>query len=1184
MSEPSPSPAAPRPGPDSGGWQRRSLPEARFIRSLGVGLLGINILVAVAMAFVFADSRRSEEQKYRAEATTVVRLIGKDVESQYGRIDLGLRVVADEYGRQLAHGRQQLERWLERVSQRHPALGFIVISDADGRIVDAPEASPAGGVNISDREYFIRLRDDPQLGLAIAPPLTGRISGKTVVAMARRLGAREQPFSGVAVASVPVDYLKGMLSGLFSEPASYVGLLDSQLRWVAAAPALPAGAQAGTPLAGGALRAALAGLPVGTVVVKSDDGSEQLVAYARNSTYGFTVLVARSAAVPLVDWWRKVVAGGVAMAVFALLTTLLGWLLVRSWKQQSAMTASLLERDEWVRQAQRVGGLALFSYDLSSQRFAVSDALYAITGTDVDYPHTWPGWLALVHADDRQALDLAFRGVARGEVDGPALEYRIVRRGDGELRWLRSVAHLVAAADGVKQTITGVVRDITVQKHDEDALRKSEQRLRASEADLQAAVDQAAVGIAFVACDGRWLRVNERLCELVGYTESELLAMRFQDITHPDDLARDLAQLERTLRREIDRYTLEKRYIRKDGRCLWINLSVSLIRNDEGTPKHFVSIVEDIDARKNAEQDSRRVRGLLQGFLDHLPGLAAIKDQQRRVVFANRGLQAALKRDDAGILGRGNGELFPGELGETLDALDRRVLAAGETEVTELAYAGRVYQTTSFIIGQDDGPAALGAIVLDVTRRHRLERRMEALLEINERAGTLAEKEFLAYGLEVAEKLTASDVGFLHFVNDDQESIELSTWTAGALKGCAAMFDSHYPLSEAGIWADCCRQRRAVCFNDYGEYAARRGLPDGHAPLQRLISVPVIEQGAVRMVVGVGNKIAAYDDFDVETVQVIANAVWSVVQRARAEAALARRLAEVTALNGKLEDAHLQLLQSEKMSAIGQLAAGVAHELNNPIGFVHSNLGTLGEYVEELLAIDAAYRRVEELPALAGSSALDEVRRLKAASDHAYLVEDLPKLIHESKEGLERVHKIVLDLRDFSRVGESEWQWTDIQKGLESTINIVWNELKYKADVERQYTPLPPIRCLASQLNQVFMNLLVNAAQAIETSGRIVIRTGTDAASGDTADAGAAVWVEIEDSGRGMAPEVQKRLFEPFYTTKPVGKGTGLGLSISFAIVARHHGRIEFRSEVGRGTTFRITLPIDASQADSANE
>ncbi|MCB1966052.1 MAG: PAS domain S-box protein, partial [Candidatus Accumulibacter sp.] len=609
--------------------------------------------------------------------------------------------------------------------------------------------------------------------------------------------------------------------------------------------------------------------------------------------------------------------------------------------------------------------------------------------------------------------------------------------------------------------------------------KRTEARLRASEADLGAALDHAAAGIAFVAPDGRWLRVNERLCELVGYPQAELLALRFQDITHPDDLDRDLAQLARLLRGEIDSYGLEKRYIRKDGRCIWIHLSVSLICNEDGTPNHFVSVIEDIDIRKNAEQDSRRVRGWLKGFLDHLPGLAAIKDRDLRLLFANCGLQAALNLDEAQIVGRSNRELFPGNVGETLDTLDRRAFESGETAVAALAYDGRIYQTTRFIIQQDDGPPLLGAIALDVTRRHRLEQRAQALLAINERAGTLGEKAFLVYGLEVAERLTASDIGFLHFVNDDQETIELSTWTAGALEDCRTVFDSHYPITEAGIWADCCRERRAVVFNDYGAYAARRGLPEGHAPLRRLISVPVIDNGAVRMVVGVGNKVDTYDDLDVETVQLIGNEIWSVVRRARAEAALARRLAEVIELNSKLEDAHLQLLQSEKMSAIGQLAAGVAHELNNPIGFVYSNLGTLGEYVEDLLAIDAGYSRLDAAaPAEAAGSALAEVRRLKAACDHAYLVEDLPKLIHESKEGLERVQKIVRDLKDFSRVGESEWQWMDLEKGIESTVNIVWNELKYKAEVERHYTPLPPVRCLASQLNQVFMNLLVNAAQA----------------------------------------------------------------------------------------------------------
>jgi two-component system NtrC family sensor kinase len=332
----------------------------------------------------------------------------------------------------------------------------------------------------------------------------------------------------------------------------------------------------------------------------------------------------------------------------------------------------------------------------------------------------------------------------------------------------------------------------------------------------------------------------------------------------------------------------------------------------------------------------------------------------------------------------------------------------------------------------------------------------------------------------------------------------------------------------------------------------------------------VIEESTVRMMIGVGNKPDDYSDVDLTTVQLLGNDLWRIVRRARAEAALARRLAEVTQLKERLEQAHLQLLQSEKMSAIGQLAAGVAHELNNPIGFVHSNLGTLQKYVDDLLAIEAAYVRVEQLPPSHSGAALEDARRLKVACDYEYIIDDLPKLIRESKEGLERVRRIILDLKDFSRSGENDWQWADLHACLDSTINIAWNELKYKADVERQYGELPKVRCLPSQLNQVFMNLLVNAAQAIEQRGRIVVRT----ASLD----GQSVWVEIEDSGQGLSPEVQKRLFEPFFTTKPVGQGTGLGLSISFNIIEKHQGRIDVRSTPGHGTTFRITLPVNGSQ------
>lgn len=280
--------------------------------------------------------------------------------------------------------------------------------------------------------------------------------------------------------------------------------------------------------------------------------------------------------------------------------------------------------------------------------------------------------------------------------------------------------------------------------------------------------------------------------------------------------------------------------------------------------------------------------------------------------------------------------------------------------------------------------------------------------------------------------------------------------------------------------------------------------------------------------------------------------IWTdVTEKATAQEKLALR-------NRELEAAQQQLVQSEKLASIGQLAAGVAHEINNPIGYVHSNIGTLQTYIAELMQLLDAY---EAQPDSLG------VQALRQKIDVAYLREDIPLLIRESQEGITRVKKIVQDLKDFSRVDSSqEWQRADLHHGIDSTLNIVSNEIKYKADVVKQYGQLPSVQCLPSQLNQVFMNLLINAAHAMGAQrGCITIRTGT---------LDDKVWLEFEDNGSGIPPELQKKIFDPFFTTKPVGKGTGLGLSLSYGIVQKHHGVVTVRSEVDKGTVFRIVLPV----------
>jgi PAS domain S-box-containing protein len=292
---------------------------------------------------------------------------------------------------------------------------------------------------------------------------------------------------------------------------------------------------------------------------------------------------------------------------------------------------------------------------------------------------------------------------------------------------------------------------------------------------------------------------------------------------------------------------------------------------------------------------------------------------------------------------------------------------------------------------------------------------------------------------------------------------------------------------------------------------------------------------------------------------------YDITERKRTEMELVSRNAQLLELNAKLSRAQAQLVQSEKLASIGQLAAGVAHEINNPIGFIFSNFTTLDGYLEKLLTMLTAYQEAEHL--IDSQAMKDKLTVLGETVDLPFLKEDIPVLMTETKDGIARVRKIVQALTEFSRVGgNAEWQFADLHHGIDATLNIINSEIKYKADVIKEYGQIPEIECLPSEINQVIMNLLVNAAHAIgEDRGKITIRTSV---------ARETVLIEISDNGCGIEKESLSRIFDPFYTTKPVGKGTGLGLSLSYGIVQKHRGTLEVESEVGQGTTFRLTLPV----------
>jgi signal transduction histidine kinase len=363
--------------------------------------------------------------------------------------------------------------------------------------------------------------------------------------------------------------------------------------------------------------------------------------------------------------------------------------------------------------------------------------------------------------------------------------------------------------------------------------------------------------------------------------------------------------------------------------------------------------------------------------------------------------------------------------------------------------------------------------------------------------------------------------------------------------------------SEHPIWKQLWMRREDLTradFDDEHDLESREACRDVYDTLEVELLVPILYGVDLLGVIAVGRKLsgdrlAADDRLLLRT---LANQSSIAIENAKAFDEIAKLNetleARVEERTNELREIQGQLMQAEKMKSLGQLVAGVAHELNNPIGFVHANLQLLDEYVKKLS--DAQAR----------------------GEDTARIREAIAKLIQRSREGTQRVKKIVQDLRTFSRMDQAEIQEVDLHEEIDRNLALMEPRFKNEVRVERDYGELPRVRCYAGQLNQVFLNLLMNACDAIEEKGTIRITTRRTPGG---------VRLEFADDGPGIPAEVQGRIFDPFFTTKPVGVGTGLGLSLSHGIIERHRGRIFVESEPGAGSTFVIELPLDAAPAEA---
>lgn len=537
-------------------------------------------------------------------------------------------------------------------------------------------------------------------------------------------------------------------------------------------------------------------------------------------------------------------------------------------------------------------------------------------------------------------------------------------------------------------------------------------------------------------------------------------------------------------------------------------------------------------------------------LLSAVPLPVFYKDREGRYIGCSKAFTEVMGVTEEEICGKTVVDLWPSELAKTYHAKDLELMNAPQRQVYE------------FRIKDKNGTVRPVIYAKDIFRD-----------ETGEVAGIVGAFQDISILKEMEESLRKSEEKYRSLVENVNIGVYRNSGADGRFlsinPAMLSIFGYASPEEFLNITAEDLYQN-ASDRNAFLQVVKTRGFVKDHElSLKKKDGTPILCSATVTSHFDADGKLAWLD-----------GVVEDITERKSAEKAvktlneeLERRVLERTkqleTANSELKAAQSRILQQEKMASIGQLAAGVAHEINNPMSFIMSNLGSLQHYMVSMVEFikdqDNAFSRLAAFCPEEAKVLEEMLRKQKAAARIDHIIEDVPALLKESREGADRVKQIVQNLKTFAHVGESLMKITDINACLENTIKVAWNELKYKASVKKEYGTIPQIMCNPGEINQVFLNMLLNAAQAIEKNGTIEIKTSCDAEN---------IYISISDNGSGIAAKNLRKIFEPFFTTKDVGKGTGLGLSISYDIVKNHNGRIDVESKVGEGTKFTIALPI----------